>query len=256
MILKGRGISKGVGEGKVVLSPHPTSFLGGVDPGTGMLTEQASTGRSITGQVFAFPRGKGSTVGSYVLLEMRRQGTLPAALINTTAEPIVATGAVMSGVPLVDRIDLTLLRDGDHAIVDGTEGTVELPHVREAHVVSCVVRDGDRILLLKRSGQVGTFQGYWAAVSGFVEEGESPDHTALKELGEETGLSLPIIKEGKVVVVRDDDRIWWIHPFLFEAHDPQVDIDWEHTEYRWVRPDEVVGFQTVPGLTDLFRDLL
>jgi predicted aconitase with swiveling domain len=42
--------------------------------------------------VFAFPRGKGSTVGSYVLLEMKRQGTLPAAIINSMAEPIVATG--------------------------------------------------------------------------------------------------------------------------------------------------------------------
>lgn len=240
----------------MLLNPHPTSFLGGVDPGTGRLTEQASEGRSITGKVFAFPRGKGSTVGSYVLLEMRRQGTLPAALINTSAEPIVATGAVMSGVPLVDRIDLGLLRDGDHALVDGAQGTVELPNVREAHAVSCVIRHGDKVLLLKRSDQVGTFQGYWAAVSGFIEEGETPPQTAVKELGEETGLSLPIVRQGKVIRVRDRDMIWWIHPFLFEADAPEVQIDWEHTEYRWVRPEEMEGYRTVPGLMDLYRDLL
>src|SRR5690606_4215930 len=135
-------ISKGKGEGEVLLSASATSLLGGVEPSTGRLTDPALGGSSVKGRVFAFPQGRGSTVGSYVLLEMRRQGTLPAALINALAEPIVATGAVMSGVPLVDHIDLSLLRDGDPAVVDGTMGTVELPRVKECHVVSCVVRDG------------------------------------------------------------------------------------------------------------------
>ncbi|NLT36946.1 MAG: DUF126 domain-containing protein [Methanomassiliicoccus sp.] len=256
MILKGRGISKGKGEGEVLLSASATSLLGGVEPSTGMLTDPAHNGRSIKGQVFAFPQGRGSTVGSYVLLEMRRQGTLPAALINALAEPIVATGAVMAAVPLVDRIDLSLLKDGDHAVVDGTQGTVELPDVKESHVVSCIVRDGVKLLLLKRSAEVGTFQGYWAAVSGFVEEGDSPQRTAVKELGEETGLDLPIAKEGKMVTVRDRDTIWHIHPFLFEAHAPLVCIDWEHTEFCWVQPQELKDYQTVPGLAELLRDLL
>ncbi len=256
MMLKGRGISKGRGEGEVILSQSATSFLGGVEPSTGRLTDPAHGGRSVKGRVFAFPQGRGSTVGSYVLLEMRRQGTLPAALINALAEPIVATGAVMSGVPLVDHIDLTLLRDGDQAVVDGTRGTVELPSVKECHVVSCVVRDGDKVLLLKRSAEVGTFQGYWAAVSGFVEAGDSPQRTAVKELGEETGLDLPIAKEGEMVTVRDRNIIWHIHPFLFEARAPSVCIDWEHTEFCWVSPQEVKDYQTVPGLAELLRDLL
>ncbi len=256
MIMKGRGISKGTGEGTVLLSASATSFLGGVEPSTGKLTDPALNGRSVKGQVFAFPQGRGSTVGSYVLLEMRRQVTLPAAMINALAEPIVTTGAVMSGVPLVDHIDLSLLRDGDHAVVDGTRGTVELPGVRESHVVSCVVRDGAKVLLLKRSAEVGTFQGHWASVSGFVEEGDTPQRTAVKELGEETGLDLPIVKEGKAVTVRDRDTIWHIHPFLFEAQAPSVCIDWEHTEFCWVRPEEVKDYQTVPGLAELLRDLL
>ncbi len=255
MILKGRGISKGVGEGTILLSTA-TSFLGGVDPSTGVLKDPAAGGRSIHRKVFAFPQGKGSTVGSYVLLEMKRQGTLPHAMINALAEPIVATGAVMSGVPLVDRIDITLLREGDRAVVDATAGTVELPDVRESHVVSCVVRDADKVLLLKRSPEVGTFQGYWAAVSGFVEDDETPPRTAVKELVEETGLDLPIVREGKMVTVRDKDTIWHIHPFLFEASQPTVCIDWEHTEFCWVRPEEVKDYQTVPGLADLLRDIL
>ncbi len=253
MILQGRGISKGVGKGAILLSESPVSFLGGVDPASGSLSDPSMNNESIKDRVFAFPRGKGSTVGSYVLLEMRKQGTLPAAMINASAEPIVATGAVMSHVPLVDRIDLSLLRDGDLALVDGALGTVELPGIKETHVVSCLVRDGNRYLILKRSEHVGTFQGYWAAVSGFVEDGETPDQTAVKELREETSLDLSIAKSGGAVKVRSTDTIWVIHPFLFQATGPKVKIDWEHTEFRWLRADELKAFQTVPGLEHVLK---
>jgi len=256
MILRGRGISKGCGEGGIVLSEGAVSFLGGVNPATGVLTDKAMEGRSVKDAVFAFPRGKGSTVGSYVLLEMRRQGTLPAAMVNSSAEPIVATGAVMSHVPLVDRIDLGLLRSGDHAVVDGDAGTVELPEVTDTHVVSCIVQDRDRYLILKRSEKVGTFQGHWAAVSGFVERDESPDQAALKELREETSLELDIARCGEVIRVRSGDTIWSIHPYLFRADSPRVAIDWEHTEFRWLRLEELKGLQTVPGLEHVLRSLL
>jgi 8-oxo-dGTP pyrophosphatase MutT (NUDIX family) len=157
---------------------------------------------------------------------------------------------------MVDRIDLSLLRDGDRAIVDGEQGTVELPEVRETHVVSCVVQDGEKMLLLKRSDKVGTFQGYWAAVSGFVEDDETPPETACKELREETGLDLRFSKEGRTVAVRDGSIVWYVHPYLFRASNPRVEIDWEHTEFCWVRPQEMEGFQTVPGLVEIVRDLL
>jgi predicted aconitase with swiveling domain/8-oxo-dGTP pyrophosphatase MutT (NUDIX family) len=255
MMLKGRGISKGEGEGTIVLSEAPVSFLGGVNPSTGQLSDPAMGSHSVKGVVFAFPRGKGSTVGSYVLLDMKRYGTLPAAMINSTAEPIVATGAVMAGVPLVDRIDLSLLRDGDRAIVDGGSGQVELPDVVEKNVVTCVVRDGDRLLVLKRSDQVGTFKERWAGVSGFVEEGETPEDTARRELREETGLSLEISKGGESPRVRTGSIVFCIHPFLFDAVRPHIEIDWEHTEYRWIRKEEVSGLLTVPGLDRVFASL-
>jgi predicted aconitase with swiveling domain len=237
----------------VVLSEDPVSLLGGVDPSTGRIVGQEI---SVKGRVFAFPRGRGSTVGSYVLLEMKRQGTLPAAIVNSLAEPIVATGSVMAHVPMVDRIDLSLLRDGDHAVVDGDLGTLELPEVRETHVVSCVVMDGEKLLLLKRSDKVGTFQGHWAAVSGFVEDGETPPQAACKELREETGMDLMFEKEGTAVAVRDGCTVWQVHPYLFRATSPKVEIDWEHTEFTWVRPQDLGGFQTVPGLEGIVLGLL
>ncbi|HOK28773.1 MAG TPA: DUF126 domain-containing protein [Methanomassiliicoccaceae archaeon] len=255
MILKGRGISRGIASGEVLLNDSPVSFLGGVAPSTGELT--CCPGSSIKGQVFAFPRGKGSTVGSYVMLEMKRVGTLPAAILNESAEPIVATGAVLSGVPLVDGIDLSLLRTGDRCTVDGTAGTVELPDVKEVHVVSCFLQCDEKVLMLKRSDKVGTFKGHWAAVSGYVEEDETPRQTALKEVREELNMLEPeLVRSGQPMRVRDGDVIWVVHPFLFQTKERSITIDWEHTEFRWVSPSEMAGLNTVPGLEAVYRSLV
>ncbi|MEM3571460.1 MAG: DUF126 domain-containing protein, partial [Candidatus Bathyarchaeia archaeon] len=66
MVLKGRGIVKGYAEGKAIVSKEPISFLGGVDPKTGIVIEKNHElkGKKIAKKIFIFPYGKGSTVGS------------------------------------------------------------------------------------------------------------------------------------------------------------------------------------------------
>jgi len=70
----------------------PISFYGGVDPNTGVVLEKGHElqGQSIAGKVLVFPQGKGSTVGSYTLYRMKKNGTAPAAMINRETETIVA----------------------------------------------------------------------------------------------------------------------------------------------------------------------
>lgn len=126
--MKGRGIARGSASGKLLVSDAPLSFLSGVDPETGIIIEEEHPlhGKSIAGTVFAFPYGKGSTVGSYIMYALSRNEKAPAAIINTEAEPIIATGAIMSGIPMVDHleVDLADLPDGAEVTVDGDEGTV------------------------------------------------------------------------------------------------------------------------------------
>lgn len=129
MLVTGRGISKGRGSGRLLLSPAPISFLSGVDPESGIIVEKGHPlqGKPVAGTVLVFPYGKGSTVGSYVLYALSRNGHAPAAIINAEAEPIIATGAIIGGIPMIDHIDLSLpwLRDGTVVTVDGDTGTVE-----------------------------------------------------------------------------------------------------------------------------------
>ncbi|MFA4878412.1 MAG: DUF126 domain-containing protein [Methanoregula sp.] len=129
MLIRGRGISRGRGAGNLLVSPAPISFLSGVDPETGIIVEKGHPiqGACIAGRVLVFPYGKGSTVGSYVLYALSRNGHAPAAIINQEAEPIIATGAIISKIPMIDRIGVPLdrLKDGTRVTVDGDTGEME-----------------------------------------------------------------------------------------------------------------------------------
>lgn len=126
--MQGRGIAKGSGYGDLLVSEAPISFLSGVDPATGIIIEQGHPlrGRSIEGTIFAFPHGKGSTVGSYILYALARNNKAPAAIINQEAEAIIAIGAIISGIPMVDRLDIPFedLKKHRTARVNGETGEV------------------------------------------------------------------------------------------------------------------------------------
>lgn len=126
MILKGRSISKGTGTGELLITDTPISFLGGVDPQTGIILDahHPLAGRSVAGKVLAFPYGKGSTVGSYVMYGLKRNNVAPAAIINTECETIIAIGAIISGIPMVDRLDGDITALSGIVSVHGDDGTV------------------------------------------------------------------------------------------------------------------------------------
>ncbi|KYK23152.1 hypothetical protein AYK25_02095 [Thermoplasmatales archaeon SM1-50] len=131
-------------------------------------------------------------------------------------------------------------------------------------VVTCILENDGKILVLKRSTLVSTYRGRWGGVAGYIEEQEKPIDTAIKEISEEVGIqpdALTLVKKGDPINISDtsDGRSydWVVHPFLFHIKDKTlVRIDWEHEEYRWVFPSEVKTFDTVPGLDAVVKQLL
>lgn len=125
MIIKGRSISKGKAAGQLMITDEPISFLGGVDKKTGVIIDKSHPlfGKSIAGKVLVFPYGKGSTVGSYVMYALKKNSAAPAAIINKECETIIAVGAIISGIPAVDRLDGELPEFGE-VTVDGDSGEV------------------------------------------------------------------------------------------------------------------------------------
>ncbi|MBU7004883.1 MAG: DUF126 domain-containing protein [Theionarchaea archaeon] len=120
-------ISPGKVEAEAIVSDEPIGFYGGIDAKTGDVIEKGHQleGKSVTGKVLVFPCGKGSTVGSYVIYGLQRNGVGPAAIVNQETETIVATGAILAGVPCVDGIEIDQIKTGDRLLVNADEGIVE-----------------------------------------------------------------------------------------------------------------------------------
>jgi 8-oxo-dGTP pyrophosphatase MutT (NUDIX family) len=133
-------------------------------------------------------------------------------------------------------------------------------NLEEKHVVTCFLESGGKILLLRRSQQVGSYQGKWAGVSGYVES--PPDEQAVIEIREETRLDagdIRLLKTGEPLVIDDEElgTRWVVHPFLFHVNTPEkVKIDWEHKEYRWINPVDIDTYDTVPGLKNTLERVL
>lgn len=127
--LQGRVLVEGYAEGEALVSQEPISFLGDIDPKTGIIVreEHPLKGLSIKNRVFVFPYGKGSTVGSYILYQLKKNNVAPKAILNVKSEPIIIIGCVISNIPLMDEFEENIVKTaitGDRIIVDAYKGEV------------------------------------------------------------------------------------------------------------------------------------
>jgi len=104
-------------KGEAVIIDNYISFYGEVDPVNGV---HKPSGKSIAGKVLVFKGGRGSTVGSYVIYALKKNGRNPCALIVEKAEPIIVTGAVLADIPLmilIDRLEDVITRIRDNVVL-------------------------------------------------------------------------------------------------------------------------------------------
>ena len=138
--------------------------------------------------------------------------------------------------------------------------------IQRTPVVTCFLTRTDgkemRLLLVRRSQRVGSYNERWAGISGFVEPGVTPDEQAFTEIREETSLQreqVRMLRRGAVVEYVDASlgRHWLIHPYLFETLAPNaIQTDWEATEMRWITPSEMANYETVPKLAEAYESAL
>ncbi len=131
MKISGRIISRGRAEGKALVTRQAITFLGGIDPETGVVVESGHEleGQSVKNKILIFPKGKGSTVGVYTIYAMKKNGTAPAGIINVKSEQVIATGAIISGIPMLDSLaedQLNAIETGDTVKINADEGYAEV----------------------------------------------------------------------------------------------------------------------------------
>ncbi len=124
--LKGNKITQGTVSGELLVSKKPISFLGGVNPETGKIIDPKNNlkGKSVSNKILAFPHGKGSTVGSYIIYQLKNNDKAPKGLINKKTETIVAVGAIISDIPMIDNIEIDSLRNGEKITLNADKGVI------------------------------------------------------------------------------------------------------------------------------------
>lgn len=128
-------------------------------------------------------------------------------------------------------------------------------------VVTCVLRRGERLCLLRRSPLLDSAPGKWHGISGYLPDGVDPLQHALREIEQEVGLDrsrVALARAGAPVTFGSPamGRIWRIHPFLFDVLEGEPRLNWEHTELVWVLPGEVEQYDTVASLPYLVQVLM
>ena len=106
-VLRGRCIVEGCVEGEALVTNDAISFMGTINPKTGYVIERKHEieGACLKGKVLVFPVG-------------------PLGIVTIEAESIVVIGAIVSDLPMVDRIDIGQIHTGDYVRRNSTEGTV------------------------------------------------------------------------------------------------------------------------------------
>lgn len=90
-------------------------------------------GQSFVGRIFVFATPKGGIATSWALLDLRERALAPLALVCRRANPVVVQGAVLAGIPIMDRFEqdpAQQIRNGDWLRVDPGRG--ELTVLRRA----------------------------------------------------------------------------------------------------------------------------
>jgi predicted aconitase with swiveling domain len=79
----------------------PITLLGFVNRETGVIEEPGhpANGQSMAGKIAIFPKGSGSTVAPYVLLELFYRGQAPLAIVNTEIDQQSAPACSLENIP-------------------------------------------------------------------------------------------------------------------------------------------------------------
>ncbi|HEY4526136.1 MAG TPA: NUDIX domain-containing protein [Candidatus Paceibacterota bacterium] len=140
-------------------------------------------------------------------------------------------------------------------------GQTDYTSIHEAPVVSCLIMYRDKVLIVKRSSEVGFYSDYWSGIGGFLDDAKTPSEKAVQEIGEELGIAkerVLQIEEGNVFRMEDPeyDKAWIMHPFLIVVDTDAVKLDWEAKDFRWIKPEEVADYRVTPGFQRVVKCFL
>ena len=131
------------------------------------------------------------------------------------------------------------------------DGRVNYSKSKIAPIINVFIKYKDKILLLKRSDKVLAYKEKWNSLGGFLDELKSIKEKVLEELREELKINKNLIKSIKLakpykLFDKSIRRTWLIFPALVELNKmPKIKLDWEHTDFKWIYPEDIKKFDVV-----------
>lgn len=135
------------------------------------------------------------------------------------------------------------------------DGRIDYSQADTAPVLTVFVTFQNKFLLLKRSTNVRTYQQKWNTVAGYLD---NPKQTIFQKILEELNEELQITRKqissysfGQSYQFTDENnsKTWIVHPTIVTLSEkPDITLDKEHTDYKWITADEIKKYDTVPNL--------
>lgn len=142
------------------------------------------------------------------------------------------------------------------------DGRIDYSNANTAPVVNCMVYCEGKVLLLQRSSEVGDYQGKWSGVDGYIDTFKPLHYTILTELKEELDVHEEDIADIRIAEPYESDdrkvqKIWVVYAVLVVLKaQPQISLDWENQQYRWIDPSDLGKFNTLPGQNRVLKRAL
>jgi len=121
----------------------------------------------------------------------------------------------------------------------------------------------EHTIIAKQSHSTSHLKSLKTKYSKIIEKNDtSPLARAKTEILEETG-----INEEEIELLKANERIkieaaqyknheWNIFPFLFKTKNLEIKLNWENSEFKWIKPNEIKNYETVPELEKILFSLL
>jgi 8-oxo-dGTP pyrophosphatase MutT (NUDIX family) len=134
------------------------------------------------------------------------------------------------------------------------DGRINYSKSDECLVLTVFITYNKKILLLKRSRNVGTYKNKWNTVTGYIDEKKPIFDKIIEELEEEIDINKKNIVyytlfESFEFIDKKINKKWIVYPSIVELKKkPKIKLDWEHSEYKWINPRDILKYDIVPNL--------
>lgn len=168
----------------------------------------------------------------------------------------------MSSIKKIDKEIQKQLKEISKNLPKFKDGRINYKSSHKAIVLTCFVKYKDKILLLKRSNKVAAYKGKWNTVAGYIDDNQPLKEKVLEELREEVRIKEKDISEFKFgnkyeFTDKQIKKTWIVYPILTTLKNkPNIKLDWEHDEFRWILPKEIKKFDIVPEIDKELETIL